>query len=155
MWNRKWKNLWRKSIDKIYCISLKDKKERQSDVRNEFKTARIRANFHLVEKPPEGGHYGCYKSHMECYADALSEPSMRYVLIFEDDVCFEEPKDEICDELIRILNERRHSDESFVLFLGGCTLSQSYSIHGFLHLKRASFITTTHAYILSRRFGKV
>lgn len=77
-------------FDKIYCISIRDRRDRRSSARREFEWAGLgeRVEFHLVDRHPEDTEQGIYESHLACLRAGLSAGA-KTILIFEDDVLLE------------------------------------------------------------------
>ena len=74
-------------FDRIYCISLKERKDRRTSARRQFEGAGLdgRVAFHLVDKHPEDTERGIYESHLACLEAGLAAGA-ETILIFEDDV---------------------------------------------------------------------
>jgi GR25 family glycosyltransferase involved in LPS biosynthesis len=74
-------------FDAIVCISLKYRKDRQEQVDQVFKDLGIqnRVSYHLADKSPLGGMYGCFESHINVIKKAYDD-GLENVLIFEDDI---------------------------------------------------------------------
>jgi GR25 family glycosyltransferase involved in LPS biosynthesis len=69
----------------VACINLKSRPDRLHHSKEQFKRASIdNVYYHIVDKSPKGGRYGCYESHLAVYKKALGQ-GQKYALIFEDD----------------------------------------------------------------------
>jgi GR25 family glycosyltransferase involved in LPS biosynthesis len=69
----------------IACINLKSRPDRLHHSKEQFKRANINnIYYHIVDKSPNGGRYGCYESHLAVYKKALQQ-GHKYALVFEDD----------------------------------------------------------------------
>lgn len=73
-------------VDEIVVITLKESLERQENIKKQFPLG-VPYRFHTVERDPEGGRAGCYRSHADVIQDARKR-SLHRVLILEDDVYF-------------------------------------------------------------------
>jgi GR25 family glycosyltransferase involved in LPS biosynthesis len=74
-------------FDKIYCISLAERRDRRVSAKNQFARAGLgsRVCFHIASKHPEDTEQGIYESHLACLAKGLAAEA-KTILIFEDDV---------------------------------------------------------------------
>ncbi len=137
-------------IDKIYCISVKERIDRQADARVQFETIGLkqRVEFVLVEKHPADCEQGIYESHLQCIQKGLEAGADR-ILIFEDDIVF----DRITQKRLKHLNDfiRRHGSWR-MLFLG-CMVKSSQSTD-YPSIRRIRYRSLTQAYIIHRRFAE-
>jgi hypothetical protein len=76
----------------IYCINLKERKDRYESACNEFKKIGILdlVKFHQPEKSSKGGSYGLTESILWCLQDALKRDPNKLIMTFEDDIHFSE-----------------------------------------------------------------
>jgi GR25 family glycosyltransferase involved in LPS biosynthesis len=74
-------------FDKIYCISLNERRDRRATARRQFERTGLgdRVEFHLVDKHPEDTEQGIYESHLACLEAGLAAGAQT-ILVFEDDV---------------------------------------------------------------------
>lgn len=74
-------------FDKIYCISLAERRDRRASAESQFVKAGLgnRVDFHIARKHPEDTEQGIYESHLACLAAGLAAGAQT-ILIFEDDV---------------------------------------------------------------------
>ncbi|MDJ0783165.1 MAG: glycosyltransferase [Desulfosarcinaceae bacterium] len=74
-------------FDQIYCISVKERRDRRASARQQFERAGLadRVRYRLVEKDPVDSERGIYESHRACLAEGLAAGA-ETILIFEDDV---------------------------------------------------------------------
>ena len=81
--------LW-EYFDKVYCISLKHRKDRQEKASSEFRKVGLlsRVEFLLVDEHPIDREQGIYESHMSCIRKGLGAGAGT-ILIFEDDILFD------------------------------------------------------------------
>jgi glycosyl transferase family 25 len=75
-------------IDKAYCISIKEHKQKQLNVLNECNKINQQFDFLLVDKNYEDPTFGCLTSHLKCIKNA-KENNYKNILIMEDDVIFD------------------------------------------------------------------
>lgn len=69
----------------IVCINLATRSDRRSYAQSVFQKFHIPARFHLVEKHPKGGMYGCFDSHIQVIKHAY-DSGKNNLLVFEDDL---------------------------------------------------------------------
>jgi GR25 family glycosyltransferase involved in LPS biosynthesis len=74
-------------FDKIYCISLDQRRDRRATAQRQFERAGLgdRVDFHIVDKHPEDTEQGIYESHLACLRAGLAAGA-KTILVFEDDV---------------------------------------------------------------------
>lgn len=82
-----------------YCITMSITPERYTRAKNLFNDLKYPVNFYIAERDPQGGIYGCWRSHLACWDDAVSK-GHDIIAVFEDDV--EIPNEE---EFKKILEE--------------------------------------------------
>ena len=75
-------------IDKIYCISLKEREDRRETLKSQFSKLSHNIHFHIVEKNSDPIR-GCLESHIECIKEA-NELGYENILMFEDDILIDE-----------------------------------------------------------------
>ena len=80
--------IWQR-IDRIYCITLKDRGDRQASAKAQFARVGLdgQVDFFLAERHPNNCEQGIFESHLACLAMGL-EAGARHILVFEDDVIF-------------------------------------------------------------------
>ena len=69
----------------IVCINLQHRKDRKRISEKIFTKLNIDCHFHIVQKHPKGGMYGCFESHIQVIQDAYNK-GLNNLLIFEDDI---------------------------------------------------------------------
>ncbi len=131
------------NFDKTYCISIKERKDRQKNVVKECLKVNLNFEFLLVEKNTEDPVKGCLESHITCIKDAINN-DYENILIMEDDISFDIPViKKIIDENTIVIPK-----EFDMLYLG-------YHINNG-HKERKNILKalstqTTHCYILNKR----
>jgi hypothetical protein len=58
--------------------------ERYTRAKNLFNDLKYPVNFYIAEKDLQGGVYGCWRSHLACWDDAISK-GYKIIAVFEDD----------------------------------------------------------------------
>lgn len=141
--------LWDR-IDRIYCISLRHRTDRQADAARAFFRVGLtdRVLFHLVDRHPDGCEAGIYAAHADCIRDALAAGARR-VAVFEDDVVFERftPAG-----LARAL-DFMETEPDWDLFCFGCMVRGSRPT-GWPGVRRIDYQCLAHAYVLNRPFAE-
>ncbi len=136
-------------IDKIYCISLRERTDRRAEARAQFEAVGLarRVEFVLVEKHPTDCEQGIYESHLYCIQKGIDAGAER-ILIFEDDIVF----DRVTRKRLEHLNDfiRRHPSWR-ILFLG-CMVKASYPTD-YPSVRRIGYRSLTQAYVVHRRFA--
>ena len=131
------------TFDKVYCISIKERKDRQKNVIKECLKVNLNFEFMLVNKNIENPIRGCLESHLKCIKKAL-ESNYDNILILEDDILF---NIDGINELIE-KNTIQIPKEFDILYLG-------YHINnGFKftdNVIKALSTQTTHCYVLNKR----
>lgn len=147
-WSKENQSFWQQFRERCFCISLRKCTDRRKILYKVFELSGLLGlvKMHLVTKPKEGGIYGCFRSHIECLKMSLNTDG-KYFLIFEDDVLLPEPTGSVLNNVSSFLNDMQ--DEEFILYLGGHPLRQSFSVRP--NIRSCSFITATHAYVISRK----
>ncbi len=137
-------------VDKIYCISLVDRKDRQAEARDQFNQVGLadRVEFVIVEKHPTNCEEGIYTSHLLCLKKGLEAGAER-ILIFEDDVVFDKVTPEKLSQAKVFLTTHEHWH---ILFLG-CMVRRS-SPTTFPSILNIGFRSLTHGYAIHRRFAE-
>ena len=70
---------------KAYCITMRTTPERHERARKLFESFDFPVTFHVAERDPQGGIYGCWRSHLACWDKAV-EAGYDVIAVFEDDV---------------------------------------------------------------------
>ncbi|HDO29567.1 MAG TPA: hypothetical protein ENG79_00710, partial [Desulfobacteraceae bacterium] len=106
-------------FDKVYCISIDDRRDRREQARKQFAEVGLleRVEFVIVKKHPENREKGIVQSHMHCLKKGLKAGARR-ILIFEDDVFFQGVDAPALHEACAFLHHRTKWNG---FFLGGIT----------------------------------
>jgi GR25 family glycosyltransferase involved in LPS biosynthesis len=134
------------SFPLIYCINLIEREDRYVHMKNEFERIGLKnVKFYRPRRDPEGGKRGCFISHQTCLRNAYSK-GVPYVLIFEDDLIFQNNYLEGFEQAINFI----HNNENWELLRLGFTpiLYEEKIDHGIWKSK----VFTTSAYLASRSF---
>ncbi len=137
-------------IDKIYCISLANRLDRQKEASTQFAGVGLadRVEFVIVEKHPDDCERGIYESHQLCIRQGL-DAGARRILIFEDDIIFDRVTPERLARITAFLN----THESWhMLLLGGLVNRSEPTDHP--SIRRVRYRSLTHAYVVHRRLAE-
>lgn len=137
-------------FDRIYCISLKSRPDRRALAEKQFAVVGLlpRVEFVVVDKHPVNREEGIFQSHMICLNRGLKEKA-RHILIFEDDVFFQEAKTETLPKVCGYLDSAGNWDALFL----GCITDGSKRIEK-MPLAKITYRCLAHAYALHRPFAK-
>lgn len=137
-------------FDKIYCISIDDRRDRRQQARKQFAAVGLleRVEFVIVVRHPENRELGIFESHLTCLSRGLSAGAGN-ILVFEDDICFKGHDHRLLVEaylaLARIPNWNG-------LFLGAITEGSRKT--GSRFLVKVKYRCLSHAYALNRSFAQ-
>ncbi len=142
-------NLWA-CFDKIYCISIDERKDRRVSARLQFCKVGLgdRVEFLIVRKHPVNREQGIYESHISCMKKGL-EAGARMMLIFEDDVVFDRYNRHTLSNCIDFLA----THQEWKIFFLGCLVSNSQQTENDSALK-VKYRSLAHAYIIRRRIAE-
>lgn len=137
-------------IDKIYCISLASRVDRQKEARTQFAGVGLagRVEFVLVEKHPENCEQGIYESHQLCLRKGLSSGAER-ILVFEDDIIF----DRVVPERIAGITAFLDAQKNWHMLLLGGLVSRSKATD-YPSIRRVRYRSLTHGYVVHRRLAE-
>ena len=83
-----------------YCINLTTRKDRYESSKNEFAKDGLEVEYHIVDKHPKGGSFGCWESHGQV---------LRKIWEFGDDIKLQEYSNQfwlsLFDEALLLSNE--------------------------------------------------
>ncbi len=137
-------------FDKIYCISVEQRRDRRRTARREFSRVGLldRVEFILVPKHPENPEQGIYESHLLCMEQGLAAGA-KTILIFEDDIllqCFDGKRlEQACDGL--------RSFPGWNAFFLGCIVSRLRKTQT-PSLVQVHYQCLTHGYAVSSAFAR-
>jgi GR25 family glycosyltransferase involved in LPS biosynthesis len=135
---------------KTYCVSLKNRKDRQEEAISEFLKVGLssRVEFLLVEKHPTNCEQGIYESHMSCIRKGL-DAGAGTILIFEDDILFDRFSPDTLKNCVDFLS----NCPDWNMFSLGCMVKSSRRTSNKSILK-IRFRSLCHAYALNRPFAE-
>jgi len=138
-------------FDKIFCISLVQRPDRQKQARSQFDRIGLggKVEFLLVDRHPTNTEAGIYESHMVCIRQGLEADADR-MAIFEDDVLFDGFDPARLQSCVEFLSRNSEWDAFFF----GCMVSGS-SRTRHRHIIRVKYRSLSHAYALNRKFAEV
>ena len=133
-----------KLIDRIYCISLEGRTDRQASARNQFAGVGLddKVTFHIARRHPTNCEQGIFESHQTCLKMGLDDGA-RHILVFEDDVVFGRFKS---SQLAPGIDYFLNTNTCDILFLG-CLVSGSRAT-GTPGVRRIQYRCLAHAYLI-------
>lgn len=145
-------------FDKIYCINLKERKDRWDECLSNFEKYEInnyerfdaiKINADLPSK--KKGQIGCALSFTSCVKEAINK-NYNQILILEDDFIFHDEKNELFNKFSKSINDLPVDWDC--LYLGG-TVGDFYGILPFNkftdNLFKLKCAHTTHSIAFSRK----
>lgn len=137
-------------FDQIYCISLDTRSDRRTEAKKHFSEAGLlhRVKFVLVRKHPDNPEKGIFLSHMSCLKKGL-EAGARHILIFEDDVFFENYHPETLADAVRFLQARESWNGFFLGAISGKIMQTEVP-----SVVKIEYRCLAHAYALNRPFAE-
>lgn len=143
-----WKSLepiWQR-IDRIYCISLADRKDRQANAEHQFSRVGLDGMvvFFLARRHPSDCEQGIFESHQTCLKMGM-DGGARHILVFEDDVIFRKID---AQRLATCIDFFMNTDNCQILFLG-CLASGSRATRT-PGIRSIKYRCLTHAYLIKR-----
>lgn len=137
-------------VDKIYCISLVERTDRQAEARAEFARVGLadKVEFVIVNKHPSDGEQGIYESHQLCMQKGIDAGAER-ILIFEDDIIFDRVTPEILARCMTFIKTHEHWH---MLFLGCLVMGSEPT--AFPSILRIRYRSLTQGYVVHRRFAE-
>ena len=141
--NRSLATVWN-LIDRIYCISLAERTDRQASAKRQFERVGLgdKVIFHRVQRHPTDCEQGIFESHQACLKMALADGA-RHILIFEDDVVFGTVDAHRLRQGIAFFQDR---SDCQILFLG-CLASRSRTTET-PGVRRVRYSCLAHAYLI-------
>jgi GR25 family glycosyltransferase involved in LPS biosynthesis len=137
-------------FDRIYCISLKERPDRQAEALRQFESVGLARHVEIVtvSKHPDDPEQGIYNSHMLCMQKAIHSGAKR-VLIFEDDIVFDRFSPEVFRNCIHFLSTDTHWNMVFF----GCMVSRSKPTP-YPSIRQVAYRSLAHAYVVNRKFAE-
>lgn len=137
-------------FDKIYCITLESRPDRKAQAARQFAETGLlhRVEFVVVARHPEDREQGIFESHLHCLNKGLRDNG-RHILVFEDDVFFQEMDSRALREAC---NSLETAPDWQALFLG-CITDGSRKM-GDRPLAKITYRCLAHAYALNRPFAE-
>ena len=138
-------------FDKIFCITLAERPDRQESAKIQFSKVGLagKVEFFVVNRHPHNCEQGIYESHLTCVQKGIEAGAAR-IVIFEDDILFDRfssPGLKSCIDFLSL-----HSDWNALFF--GCLVSSSKRTWNKSILK-VRYRSLSHAYVLNRGFAEV
>lgn len=137
-------------FDRIYCISLAERTDRQKAARAQFERVGLsgRVEFLLVSKHPSDPEEGIFTSHRECLRRGL-DAGAETLLVFEDDILFDRFTAEILQNAVAFMAAEPDWD---ILFMG--CLVKGIQKTPYPSVVKIRYQCSAHAYALHRRFAE-
>jgi len=137
-------------FDKIFCISVDIRRDRQETAKKVFEELGIseRVEFVLVQKHPTNPEEGIFHSHLQCLRRGVEEGG-KHILIFEDDVTvahFDEKRNAAA------IQQLEQQDTWDAFFLGA--ISSGSRKTASKYLAQIEYRCLTHGYALNRPFAR-
>jgi len=138
-------------FDKIFCISLAERPDRQEKAKIQFGKVGLaeKVEFLIVNRHPRNCEEGIYESHMICIQKGL-QAGADHIVVFEDDIQFDRFSPAKLKSCIDFLSQ--HSDWNALFF--GCLVSGSKRTRN-RSILRVRYRSLSHAYVLNRKFAEV
>ncbi len=137
-------------FDKIYCISIAERRDRRREAREQFARAGLleKVEFILVKKHENDRELGIYQSHLSCLQKGLAAGA-EHILIFEDDIIFKKFSPARLEEACEFLGGR---PEWNMLFLGGIVRGSRKTSRKSVAM--INYRCLAHAYGVNRKFAE-
>jgi GR25 family glycosyltransferase involved in LPS biosynthesis len=137
-------------FDRIYCISLANRPDRQEHARGQFERVGLldRVEFVIVDKHPTDSEHGIFESHLECLRKGLAAGSQN-IVVFEDDILFLRFSPKLLDRAITFMKTNADWD----MFFFGCFVYSSRKT-SFPSILQVQYRCTAHAYVVNRSFAQ-
>lgn len=138
-------------FDKIFCISLAERPDRQKKAKVEFDKVGLggKVEFLIVNRHPRNCEQGIYESHLICIKKGIVAGA-EHMVIFEDDILFDRFSPDRLKDGIDFLSQ--HTGWNALFF--GCLVSGSKRTR-YKNILEIKYRSLTHAYVISRRFAEV
>jgi len=137
-------------IDRVYCISLAERPDRQADVRKQFDRVGLgkKVIFHCPRRHPTDCEQGIFESHQTCLKMGIADGA-RNILVFEDDVLFGHVNAERLEQGIAFFMNTKGCR---ILFLG-CLAAGSWATDT-PGVRRVRYRCLAHAYLVERPLAR-
>ena len=136
------------SFDHLVCLNLEERKDRLELARSRFAAVGLadRVHYRVAARSPKGGCYGCFEAHHAAIRDAYTNPNLKNLVIFEDDVVFGDGWQQVIQDCAHFVKEE--SDWEFLNLCGHIyfVVEPSISVPDILNCKT----TKAHAVAFSR-----
>lgn len=141
--------IWQR-IDRIYCITLKDRGDRQASATAQFARVGLdgQVDFFRARRHPNNCEQGIFESHLACLSMGL-EAGARHILIFEDDVIFG-PID--CRRLQAGIDFFMQQSDQVIFFLG-CLIAGSRPTPT-SGVRKVRYRCLSHAYLVNAALAR-
>lgn len=148
-------------FDKIYCVNLDFEKSKWELSLNESIKYKFKLDRFSAIKPSEKdfetrknifkklGAYGCYRSHIEIFNDAIKN-KFNSILVFEDDFYFDKYDQNLFEFIKNVPN-----DWDLMYFGLNFINGEIKIINEFVKKIKNGKLNTTHAYAINRKFMDV
>jgi len=137
-------------IERIYCISLQDRLDRQASANDQFARVGLdqRVEFFLARRHPTDCEKGIFESHQACLKKGLADGA-RHILVFEDDVIFGKiDAHRVAESIDAFIRQGDYP----ILFLGAIVdRSRPAGIPG---IRRVRYRCLTHAYLIKAALAR-
>jgi hypothetical protein len=135
---------------KSYCISLKENEKERQRCQDIFNHYNLNVEFHIVERSPKGGVYGCFESHINTIKKGLQYLNKHddYLFIMEDDVYFDCQDANLFTHLTSFLNSL-DQNQLWCCCLGYLTNSIIRKVNK--NIVKMNECQCTHAYIIPKQ----
>jgi GR25 family glycosyltransferase involved in LPS biosynthesis len=137
-------------FDKVYCISLDDRKDRSEQARKQFGKVGLadRVEFVIAKRHPIDAEQGIYESHMACFRMGIRDDA-RTMVIFEDDIVFDRFNPAVLEGCVHFLS----TTSSWDIFFFGCLSSGSErTVHD--SVLKVRYHSLAHAYVVNRKYAE-
>lgn len=141
--------IWQR-IDRIYCITLEDRKDRQASAKAQFERVGLDGQvfFFRARRHPDNCEQGIFESHLACLKMALVDGA-RHVLVFEDDVIF----GRIDSRRLRAgIDFFMHQTDQIIFFLG-CLVGKSRPTT-IPEVRKVHYRCLSHAYLVNAAMAR-
>jgi GR25 family glycosyltransferase involved in LPS biosynthesis len=137
-------------IDRIYCISLAERTDRQASAKVQFERVGLEDKmvFHRVQRHPTDCEQGIFESHQACLKLGL-DAGARHILVFEDDVVFGSLDADRLRQGIAFFQDR---SDCQILFLG-CLAGRSWTTDA-PGIRRVRYSCLAHAYLVKASLAR-